>query len=292
MSQVDFRQVDVFTSEPFKGNPVAVIMDAQELDSSQMQAIARWTNLSETTFVLPATNPKADYQLRIFTPMGELPFAGHPTIGSAYALIEAGMVQARNGNLIQQCKAGLISLAISEDESGQVAIAFELPEPALTPLTLEQTENLEAIIGCHLSRETTPYLIDVGARWIVAQADNAEQLLNTTPDYSALRQHDSSFDATGVCIYGYYPDSALTRIEVRSFAPTCDVNEDPVCGSGNGAVAAFIRHHDLHLPNRKLIQSTQGQKLNRDGQLQLTITSDAIWVGGQAVTCISGHIHY
>lgn len=292
MSQVEFRQVDVFTSEPFKGNPVAVIMDAQELDSSQMQAIARWTNLSETTFVLPATNPKADYQLRIFTPTGELPFAGHPTIGSAYALIEAGMVQARNGNLIQQCKAGLISLAISEDESGQVAIAFELPEPALTPLTLEQTENLETIIGCHLSRETTPYLIDVGARWIVAQADNAEQLLNTTPDYSALKQHDSSFDATGVCIYGYYPDIALTRIEVRSFAPTCDVNEDPVCGSGNGAVAAFIRHHDLHLPNRRLIQSTQGQKLNRDGQLQLTITSDAIWVGGQAVTCISGHIHY
>ena len=292
MSQVEFRQVDVFTSEPFKGNPVAVIMDAQELDSSQMQAIARWTNLSETTFVLPATNPKADYQLRIFTPTGELPFAGHPTIGSAYALIEAGMVQARNGNLIQQCKAGLISLAISEDESGQVSIAFELPEPALTPLTLEQTENLEAIIGCHLSRENTPYLIDVGARWIVAQADNAEQLLNTTPDYSALKQHDSSFDATGVCIYGYYPDSALTRIEVRSFAPTCDVNEDPVCGSGNGAVAAFIRHHDLHLPSRRLIQSTQGQKLNRDGQLQLTITSDAIWVGGQAVTCISGHIHY
>jgi PhzF family phenazine biosynthesis protein len=292
MSQVEFRQVDVFTSEPFKGNPVAVIMDAQELDSSQMQAIARWTNLSETTFVLPATNPKADYQLRIFTPTGELPFAGHPTIGSAYALIEAGMVQARNGNLIQQCKAGLISLAISEDESGQVAIAFELPEPALTPLTLEQTENLETIIGCHLSREATPYLIDVGARWIVAQADNAEQLLNTTPDYSALKQHDSSFDATGVCIYGYYSDSALTRIEVRSFAPTCDVNEDPVCGSGNGAVAAFIRHHDLHLPNRKLIQSTQGQKLNRDGQLQLTITSDAIWVGGQAVTCISGYIHY
>ena len=292
MSQVEFRQVDVFTSKPFKGNPVAVIMDAQELDSSQMQAIARWTNLSETTFVLPATNPKADYQLRIFTPTGELPFAGHPTIGSAYALIEAGMVQARNGNLIQQCKAGLISLAISEDASGQVAIAFELPEPALTPLTLEQTENLETIIGCHLSRETTPYLIDVGARWIVAQADNAEQLLNTTPDYSALKQHDSSFDATGVCIYGYYPDSALTRIEVRSFAPTCDVNEDPVCGSGNGAVAAFIRHHDLHLPNRRLIQSTQGQKLNRDGQLQLTITSDAIWVGGQAVTCISGHIHY
>nr|ACV96121.1 phenazine biosynthesis protein PhzF family [Providencia alcalifaciens Ban1] len=292
MSQVEFRQVDVFTSVPFKGNPVAVVMDARELDSQQMQSIARWTNLSETTFVLPSTDPQADYQLRIFTPSGELPFAGHPTIGSAYALIEAGIVKPKNGTLIQQCKAGLVSLAVSEKEQGQISIAFELPEPNLTPLTVEQTKTLENILGCQLCREIQPYLVDVGARWIVAQADNAHQVLNTTPDYSALKQHDLSFNATGVCLYGYYPESELTHIEVRSFAPTCDVNEDPVCGSGNGAVAAFIRRHNLRLPMDGVIQSTQGQKLHRDGQLQLTITSDAIWVGGQAVTCISGRITY
>ncbi|MEI8614852.1 PhzF family phenazine biosynthesis protein [Shewanella sp. PP-He15 brown] len=292
MSQVEFRQVDVFTSKPFKGNPVAVVMDARELNSRQMQVIARWTNLSETTFVLPATDPNADYQLRIFTPSGELPFAGHPTIGSAYALIEAGIVQAKNGTLVQQCKAGLISLAVSENEQGQIAIAFELPEPNFTLLTSEQTESLETILGCQISRGFTPYLVDVGARWIVAQTDDAEQVLNTTPDYAALKQHDLSFNATGVCLYGYYPESELTRIEVRSFAPTCDVNEDPVCGSGNGAVAAFIRRHNLSLPIDGKIQSTQGQKLHRDGQLQLTITSDAIWVGGQAVTCVSGYLTY
>ena len=135
-----------------------------------------------------------------------------------------------------------------------------------------------------------PHLVDVGARWIVAQVDDADQVLNTTPDYAALRQHDLSFNATGVCLYGYYPGNELAHIEVRSFAPACDVNEDPVCGSGNGAVAALIRHSDSSLSNSDVIQSTQGQKLYRDGKLELTITEDSIWVGGKAITCISGYI--
>ncbi|EOY6966898.1 PhzF family phenazine biosynthesis protein, partial [Acinetobacter baumannii] len=110
MSVVAFKQVDVFTSQAFKGNPVAVIMDASTLTSEQMQAIANWTNLSETTFVLPATDSQADYQVRIFTPQSELPFAGHPTIGTAYALLEAGLIKAKEGQLVQQCAAGLVTL--------------------------------------------------------------------------------------------------------------------------------------------------------------------------------------
>ncbi len=127
MACLPIKTVDVFTTVPFKGNPVAVVLDATSLSAGQMQQIARWTNLSETTFVLPPTEPGADYQVRIFTPGAELPFAGHPTIGTAHALLEAGAVQANDGVLVQQCAAGLITLTVEGEGQGAPWISFELP---------------------------------------------------------------------------------------------------------------------------------------------------------------------
>src|SRR5574337_1635154 len=142
-----FKQVDVFTSVPFSGNPVAVILDARGLSESQMQRIANWANLSETTFVLPPTQAEADYRVRIFTPHVELPFAGHPTLGTAHALLEAGKIAARNGRLTQECAKGLIALTVSTGESNTVQIAFELPLPSFSPLSTNQVDELEEIIG-------------------------------------------------------------------------------------------------------------------------------------------------
>lgn len=289
---VDFRQVDVFTSKQFKGNPVAVIMDARELSSTQMQEIANWTNLSETTFVLPPENSEADYRVRIFTPGSELPFAGHPTIGTAWALLEAGIIIPHEGQVIQECAAGLIRLTISENSVGVVSIAFELPEPAITELTPDQTDRLEELIGCNIDRSLTPALVDVGARWIVAHTSDAHSVLRASPDYAGLRQHDREMNITGICLYGEYPETDSMKIEVRSFAPACGVNEDPVCGSGNGSVAAFIRHHGISLPDAGRICSSQGQRVGRDGNIALTITPDSIQVGGCAVTCIRGKIDF
>lgn len=187
---VPFKQVDVFTTTPFKGNPVAVVMDARGLSTEQMQAIARWTNLSETTFVLPATNPAADYQVRIFTPGSELPFAGHPTIGTAYALIEAGVIAPKNGCLTQECGAGLVALTVEPTADGNLSISFELPEPAITPLIEAQTQALESILGCAIDKDFTPALVDVGARWIVAQVKDAQSVLSAMPNYEALQEHD------------------------------------------------------------------------------------------------------
>ncbi len=292
MSSVAFRQVDVFTAVPFKGNPVAVIMDARELSTVQMQEIARWTNLSETTFVLPPETELADYRVRIFTPESELPFAGHPTIGTAWALIESGIVNARNGIVVQECAAGLINLTIAEDATGFLSVAFDLPEPDITPLTDVQIDRLEALLGSTLDRSLTPALVDVGARWIVAHVNDAAEVIRTAPDYEKLSVHDASMGITGICIYGEYADEAGLNIEVRSFAPACGVNEDPVCGSGNGSVAAFMRHHGVKLPENGLVLSSQGQVIGRAGKIQLSIDSGNIRVGGRAVTCIKGTFNY
>ncbi|MDB6368760.1 PhzF family phenazine biosynthesis protein [Photorhabdus bodei] len=290
MSLVPFKQVDVFTHRPFKGNPVAVVMDAKGLTPIQMQAIANWTNLSETTFVLPVENPLADYRVRIFTPGSELPFAGHPTIGTAHALLEAGLIQAREGRIVQECGAGLITLNITEMESGQQSITFELPEPAITLLSAEQIDRLESILSCPLDRALTPALIDVGARWIVAHTTGAEAVLAAEPDYAKLCEHDTQINVTGVCLYGAYCEEVEADIEVRSFAPSCGVNEDPVCGSGNGSVAAFMRHHKVAMIDDKIVHSSQGKKLGRQGSVWLSHSDGKIFVGGGAVTCINGTI--
>ncbi|MBD1230100.1 PhzF family phenazine biosynthesis protein [Acinetobacter seifertii] len=286
MSVVAFKQVDVFTSQAFKGNPVAVIMDASTLTSEQMQAIANWTNLSETTFVLPATDSQADYQVRIFTPQSELPFAGHPTIGSAYALLEAGLVTPKDGKLVQQCAAGLVTLTVSDSKH----ISFELPKPKITPLDTMHTEKLAEILKCQIDTQWNAALVDVGARWIVLQAVNAEAVLDSQPDFAALKEHDLEMKVGGATVYGFYENNDEQHIEVRSFAPSIGINEDPVCGSGNGSVASFIRYHEILPAQNDVVLSSQGRALGRDGQLQLELHQDKILVGGTAVTCIDGSI--
>ncbi|WP_224970592.1 PhzF family phenazine biosynthesis protein [Acinetobacter oleivorans] len=287
MSVVAFKQVDVFTSQAFKGNPVAVIMDASTLTSEQMQEIANWTNLSETTFVLHATDSQADYKVRIFTPQSELPFAGHPTIGTAYALLEAGLVTAKEGKLVQQCAAGLVTLTVSD--SGH--ISFELPKPKITPLDAMHTEKLAEILKCKINTQWNATLVDVGARWIVLQAVNAEAVLATQPDFAALKEHDLEMKVTGATVFGFYENNDEKKhIEVRSFGPSCGINEDPVCGSGNGSVASFIRHYGILPAQNDAVLSSQGRALGRDGQLQLELHQDKILVGGTAVTCIDGTI--
>lgn len=288
MSVVAFKQVDVFTSQAFKGNPVAVIMDASTLTSEQMQAIANWTNLSETTFVLPPTDSQADYQVRIFTPQNELPFAGHPTIGTAHALLEAGLITAKEGKLVQQCGAGLVALTVSELNH----ISFELPQPKITPLDTTQTQKLAEILKCQIDTQWNAALVDVGARWVVLQAVNAEAVLAAQPDFAALKQHDLEMKVGGATVYGFYENNDEQKhIEVRSFAPSIGINEDPVCGSGNGSVASFIRYHGILPAQNDQVLSSQGRVLGRDGQLQLNLYQDKILVGGSAVTCIDGTIN-
>lgn len=285
-----FKQIDVFTRVPFRGNPVAVVLDAQGLDSTQMQQIANWTNLSETTFVLPATTPEADYRVRIFTPGSELPFAGHPTIGTAHALLEAGLVTVKQDGLVQECGAGLVKIHVDTNPTGEFSISFELPQPTVSELTDEQVDELQALLGADLVREARPRLIDVGARWIVAQLSDAVAVLNVRPDFERMKIQDASARTTGVVIFGSYPPGEVAQIEVRAFAPTCGVNEDPVCGSGNGCVALFVKETGQIDSIGVNYLASQGQVVGRSGLIELGIGPHGIRVGGSAVTCIEGTV--
>ena len=286
MASLSFKQVDVFTSVRFKGNPVAVVLDGDGLSGDQMQQIAHWTNLSETTFVLAPTLPGADYQVRIFTPGAELPFAGHPTIGTAHALLEAGRVQAVAGRLTQQCKAGLIALRVETGDDGARSIGFTLPEAVLTPLPGDELAELTALLGVTLAAHAAPMLVDVGARWVLVQLDDAQAVLAATPDFARMKRLDVAGRRTGVVLFGRYARGVAFDYEMRAFAPAHGIEEDPVCGSGAGCLGAYLRATGQVLDADLLLG--QGQMVTRDGRIRLGIHPDAVTVGGDAVTCVDG----
>lgn len=282
-----FKVVDVFTKTPLLGNPVAVVLDADGLDTKTMQAIAGWTNLSETTFLLPPQNPQADYQLRIFTPRHELPFAGHPTLGSAHAVLEVGRAAPRNGVVVQECGVGLVKLAVDGDGVNRT-LSFAVPPAKLTPLNPAQIERLEGILGATVERKITPMIVDMGVVWIVAQLSSAAKVRALRPDFARSVAFEHSLGATGITVFGPHA-TGDAQIEVRSFACSQGVQEDPVCGSGNGSVAIFCQAYGL-LPKRpSAYTATQGHCLGRSGRIAVHIAPDGqIAIGGQCVTTVDG----
>ncbi|MBU6252762.1 MAG: PhzF family phenazine biosynthesis protein [Alphaproteobacteria bacterium] len=276
--QVAFRQVDVFTRRPFYGNPVAVILDGAGLSTAEMQQIAQWTNLSETTFVLPPDDPAASYQVRIFTPRAELPFAGHPTLGTAHAVLEAGIAQPVNGRLVQQCAAGLVDVAIEGDMR-----AFRLPRYAQSDAP--EADRLAAALGGAGLLVAPPKILDVGPRWVIGECVSPAALAALTPDLAALAEYDRAHKTTGLTLFALGENGA----KVRSFAPADGIAEDPVCGSGNAAVAAYQLLRGT-LTDGDAYLASQGQECGRDGEIHVRISGADVHVGGHCVTCVSGVI--
>ena len=278
-----FQQVDVFTAVPFKGNPVAVILDGDALSAEQMQAIASWTNLSETTFVCTPMDNRADYRLRIFTPHRELPFAGHPTIGSAHAVLRHGHDPRTPGRLVQECGKGLIDIAIDGER-----LFLALPEPQFrepTPGAVEAAADALGIAARDIRRAS---IVDVGPVWFTIEIANGEAVAALAPDMTRLAALNA-LGITGVNVFGLYHAGAGADLEVRSFAPGDGIPEDPVCGSGNGCVAALIRRDGV-LNVRRYV-ARQGRCLGRDGEISVRFDDGAIWLGGHAVTCVEGSLH-
>jgi PhzF family phenazine biosynthesis protein len=264
---VKFKQVDVFTEKPFLGNPVAVVIGAEDLDTPAMQRIACWTNLSETTFLLKSE--RADYRLRIFTPRQELPFAGHPTIGSAHAALEAGFVP-RKKRLVQECGAGLIELSVEPD--GRIFLRG--PPSNIQPLDTTMP-SVPLAPGSKVLR------IDVGPVWVVGEMTDSAALAALKPDMTALAEWSNAIGVTGATIFAPAKDAA---IHVRSFAPAHAVPEDPVCGSGNLSVAHYVgRRFGASYTSR------QGMQLGRDGRVYVRFT-DGVEIGGHAITGVDGTI--
>lgn len=275
MRSRNFAQVDVFTAVPYKGNPVAVVLDGEGLSDAEMQAFANWTNLSETTFVLPATEPGADYRVRIFTPKAELPFAGHPTLGTAHAVLNAGLAKARDSKLVQQCAVGLVELTV-----GDSGLSFRLPRYALTELSdPEATAWIEAPV------KGAAQAVDVGPVWLVAELESIADLEGLQHDETRLAAYYVPKGWTGATLYA----ADGNRVVVRSFAPGDGIAEDPVCGSGNGAAAAF-RLSAGQIGAGDSYVASQGRQVGRDGFITIRIEGQDIHVGGQCVTCITGEV--
>lgn len=281
-----FKQVDVFTEKPFFGNPVAVVIDAAGLDGAEMQRIAAWTNLSETTFVLPASSGDADYQLRIFSPKQELPFAGHPTLGSAHAVIESGFARTHVGRLRQECLAGLIDLSIEETAAGK-RIFLEAPDAKISLVDDNSARWMQTGLGLMQPFAHPPARVDVGVVWLVAELADSRAVAALKPEMNGLSKLSSATNAAGITVFGK-SDDEFSRLHVRSFAPLLGVAEDPVCGSGNASVGAYLVYTGLVKSYGSDFIARQGMQVGRDGQVAVRLENHAIRIGGYAITCVDG----
>lgn len=284
---VRFKQVDVFTAVPFKGNPLAVVFDADALDDAQMQAIAHWTNLSETTFILRPTEPAADYRVRIFTTQRELPFAGHPTLGTAHALLDSGYQPKVPGKLLQQCGAGLVEL--NAQEGGTWAFAAPparvtaLPEDLYVPLA-------QALRSDAVDFSAPPCATDNGVPWLVVRLTSAAACLAVEPDAAALTRVVKAAGMDGVALYGPHEAGGPATFEIRCLmmGGSLGFGEDPVTGSANAALAGLLSAQQRR-PGPSYT-ARQGTVLGRAGQVFVRYDDLAgkIWIGGSAVTVVDG----
>jgi PhzF family phenazine biosynthesis protein len=285
MQIVPFKQVDVFTRRAFGGNPVAVVLDAQALNAGQMQAIARWTNLSETAFVLAPTQATASYRVRIFTPMSELPFAGHPSVGTAHAVLEARLATPTDGGLVQECAAGLLPVTVRQHMDAQ-RIAVRAPNATRRPSPDGSEALLRAALASLSLGSLEPQLWDNGPRWWLVELAEDEDVRHHQPDLAAIAALTTATGAVGLAVHARAHADDHQRV-VRAYCPADGIAEDPVTGSANASIgaqllaAAQIRVGDTYI-------ASQGRELGRDGLVEVQIRDDGIWIGGESVTVIDG----
>ncbi|MBL6914098.1 MAG: PhzF family phenazine biosynthesis protein [Planctomycetes bacterium] len=272
-----FDQIDVFSMTPLLGNALAVVHSADSLSTSQMEHFARWTQLSETTFLLAPETPEADYKVRIFTPEGELPFAGHPTLGSAHAWLNAGGSPADPQRIIQECGVGLIPIRKDAE-----MLAFRAPDLLKTgPVDEETLQVICHGLGIERSEILLHQWVDNGPGWAVVTLDSAERVLSINPNFSLLT-------SVNFGIIGPHDSHQDADYEVRAFVNSLDIPEDPVTGSLAAGIAQWFSREGLA---EKSYTIAQGQKLQRQGRIHISEENGEIWVGGVSTRCISGTLH-
>jgi PhzF family phenazine biosynthesis protein len=271
-----FAQVDVFTATPLKGNALAVVIDGGGLSDDEMAAFARWTNLSETTFLLPPTDPAADYRVRIFTPGGELPFAGHPTLGSAHAFLASGGDAKKPGEVVQQCAIGLVRV-----KRDGARLAFAAP-PLKRSGPVGAAERAQAIASLRIAPEALLDLewVDNGPGWMVARLADAASVLALQPDFIAMQ-------GLKLGVVGAHPPGSDCQFEVRAFVPDLGIPEDPVTGSLNAGLALWLQQAGL-AGDRYV--AAQGAALGRAGRVHVQCDAEASWIGGDVTPPIHGQV--
>ncbi len=302
MQQRPFKQVDVFTATPYYGNPLAVVLDATGLGDDQMQHFARWTNLSETTFVLPPTPEGAaqgaDYRVRIFTPGAELPFAGHPTLGTCHAWLQAGGKPRAKGQIVQECGVGLVQIRANGSQLAFAAPALKRSAPSPSQLAL-----IAQALGLKSQQIIAAQMLDNGPVWLGLLLDCVQTVLGLQPDHLALKNLGVKVGVVAVEDAPEAPPTLIARsnrearafvhteapsVEVRAFAAPVGIIEDPVTGSLNASLAQWLMA-DGYAP--LTYTASQGTCLDRAGRVQLSRdASGQVWVGGESVTCVDGTV--
>ncbi len=281
-----YLQLDVFADRPGAGNPLGAILDAQGLDSAAMQALAAWLNLSETIFFLPVTEESADYRVRIFTPRMELPFAGHPSVGAAWAAVQTGIATARDGRLVQQCAAGLLPVTL-EETNGMRAISVRSPRAQLRDVAAPALPQALAEIA---APGQPPALWNNGPDWWVLEVAGETALRALQPDLSAIA---AQLPGGKIAAFAFADPGRGYDLAVRAFAPGVGIAEDPVTGSANALIAAHL-HRQGRLPCREgHYIASQGRELGRDGKVQVRVDDDGeVWIGGLVQPVIEGRIDW
>ncbi|OGT60498.1 MAG: hypothetical protein A3E01_11355 [Gammaproteobacteria bacterium RIFCSPHIGHO2_12_FULL_63_22] len=287
-----FSQVDVFSPRPGQGNPLAVVHVSDGLDTASMQAIANWTNLAETTFLMPATLAEADYRVRIFTTRQEIAFAGHPSIGSAHAALATGLATIGEGSILkQECLAGVLPIRVTGDPDART-LSVRVPRSRIVRYAADGDAALwHALRDCRLGR-LPPALVEGGRRWWLAEMAGEADVRTMQPDSYAIAALAKATGSLGLCVFARCTGQAHGLV-VRAYPLGVGLNEDPASGAANAAIAAFLDEAGALDGLGRAYRVSQGREMSRDAQLQLEIDPEGqVWVGGQCHTVVEGSLHW
>ncbi len=284
-------QLDVFASRPGDGNPLAVVLDAQGLDDAAMQAIARWTRLPETTFVFPPTVPEATHRIRIFSPRREVPFAGHPSVGTAHALLDAGRVRPRDGLLVQEGIAGNLPLRV-HGEGAARTVAVRTPRARVQEIATPDDARLAAVLAGLELGTLPPVLMDGGRRWWLVELASEAHLRSVEPNWDAIAALAEATDSMGLFVYARSLDP-VHYYAVRAFVGATARFEDAASGAANATLAAWLAERGALPGADGFYRVSQGREVGHDAIIELTVDADGeVWSGGRAALVVTGELEW
>jgi PhzF family phenazine biosynthesis protein len=291
MSTRPYFQLDVFTYRPGGGNPLAVVVGADDWSDAAMQAFAAWTNIVETTFLLHPSTPEASYRVRIFTPTREIAFAGHPSIGSAHVALLTGFASAHDNRLVQECQAGMLPIRIEGDDA-QRRLFIQAPQARVLSTGVPPKGLLAATLERVKLGALPPAFVEGGRRWWLAEFADVAALRRWHPDHAAIRKIALDSDSLGLCVFARSNEPGHDLV-LRAFPAGVGIVEDPASGAANGLVAAYIASAEPDGPLSRGYTVSQGREIGHDAQIVVRIDADAtVWVGGQTQTVIRGEVRW
>jgi PhzF family phenazine biosynthesis protein len=287
---IRFLQLDVFTDRPGGGNPLGVVIGSQGFDADDMQRFATWTNLVETTFLLPASDPGADYRLRIFTPTREIPFAGHPTVGSALAALNTGFIESKP-TLVQQCGAGLLPIRVEGDANDRL-LYVQAPAAKVLRQGVDADPQLRAILSGIALGQLPPAYVEGGRCWWVAEFAHEADVRGWHPSHAAIQALALASNSLGLCIFSRCQQRDYDVV-VRAFPAGVGIVEDPASGAANGLIAAYIAAKEPEGELARGYRVSQGREIGKDARLLIRIEDGgAVWVGGRSHIVIDGQVRW